>query len=65
MMAPISAPELAIVLLLAAIYAIPVCRIARKMGFPGVLGILALVPGVNLVVAYYLAFTDWPAMRRR
>jgi hypothetical protein len=64
-MAPISAPELSIVLTLVAIYGIPLWRIARKMGFPGMVGVLGLVPLVNLILAYYLAFSEWPAMRRR
>lgn len=37
-------------------------RIYAKAGFPGVLGLLMLVPGVNLGAMAFLAFAEWPAL---
>jgi hypothetical protein len=30
------------------------------MGYPGV---LACIPGINILLAYFLAFTTWPVER--
>lgn len=39
-------------------------RIFAKAGFPGVLGLLMLVPVVNVGAVVYLAFAEWPALRK-
>ncbi len=39
------------------------CRIFTKAGFPWALGLLQLVPVLNLVMRIYLAFADWPVQR--
>lgn len=41
----------------------PVWRICSRAGFPGALGLLIVVPFVNLVLLYVLAFAKWPALR--
>jgi len=51
-------------LAMAVIVIIPVWRICTKAGYPGWLGVLAIVPIANLVLLYFLAFADWPALRR-
>ena len=38
---------------------IPYWRIFSKAGFPGFLALLIVVPLVNLIVLYYVAFADW------
>ena len=35
-------------------------RIVSKMGFPGVLSLLNLIPLVNIALLGYLAFAEWP-----
>jgi hypothetical protein len=55
--------EFLIVLLVVCVYIVPLWRIARKMGYPGPLAILACLPGVNMLLAYVLAFTKWPVER--
>ncbi|HZX23339.1 MAG TPA: hypothetical protein VFF18_07380 [Woeseiaceae bacterium] len=45
----------------AAIVVIPFWRICQKAGYPGALGLLMVVPLVNIVFLYYLAFATWPA----
>ena len=57
----------ATVLLIAAIAALvvwPYTRIFRKAGFSPWLGLLMLVPVVNIIMIFYLAFADWPALKR-
>jgi hypothetical protein len=44
----IGSTEFLAVSLLVALYVVPLWRIAKKMGYPGPLGILACLPGVNL-----------------
>ena len=41
----------------------PFWRIAKKMGYPGVVGLIALVPGVNLLLVYFIALSEWPVLR--
>ncbi len=43
---------------------VPFWRICTKAGFPGALSLLMLVPVANIVLPFYLAFADWPALRR-
>jgi hypothetical protein len=49
---------------LVALLVIVAWRIFHKAGFPGVLGLLMLVPVVNLGAMVYLAFAEWPALKR-
>ena len=44
---------------------LPFWRIFQKAGYSGFLSLLMLVPVVNLVMLYFLAFSDWPATRGR
>ncbi|MFV8836679.1 hypothetical protein [Aquisalimonas sp.] len=50
-------------LIVAAIVVVPFWRICRKAGYPGGLSLLILIPLVNLVFLYFLAFSQWPAHR--
>lgn len=51
------------VLVWAAIVVVPFWRICQKAGYPGALGILMVIPLVNLVFLYYLAFATWPTQK--
>ena len=55
-------------LLLAVVYvlliAVPACRLIRRLGFRGAWGLLALVPGLNILCLWILAFARWPRRRR-
>ena len=44
------------------ILAIAFYRLYQKAGFSGAIGLLMLVPVVNLGVALYLAFAEWPVL---
>ena len=47
-------------LVIATVVVIPARRICQRTGYPGWMGILILVPMVNLVLLYIIAFADWP-----
>jgi len=42
----------------------PAWRICRRVGFPGPLGILIVVPILGLILTWVFAFIDWPIERR-
>ncbi|WP_341582671.1 hypothetical protein [Marinobacter metalliresistant] len=48
-------------LVIAIVVVIPAWRICQRTGYPGWMGILILIPIVNLVLLYFIAFADWPA----
>jgi len=52
-------------LLIAIVVVIPAWRICQRTGYSGWLGILILIPVLNLVLLYFLAFADWPAEKDR
>jgi hypothetical protein len=62
-MGSVTMAEYSVLLVVVLLYAFPLWRIARKMGYPGAVGILACVPGVSLIVAYVAAFSEWPVQR--
>ncbi len=47
-------------LVIAIVVVIPAWRICQRAGFPGWMGTLILIPFVNLVLLYVIAFADWP-----
>jgi len=53
-----------LVLVGAVVMAVAFWQIFRKAGYPGVLGLLMLVPLVNYGVMLWIAFSEWPAQRR-
>ena len=52
-----------ILLLWAAVIILPFWKIFSNAGFSGWLSLLLLVPVVNLIVLYVIAFARWPARR--
>jgi len=52
-------------LLVVPLILIPVWTICRKAGFSGWLSLLVLFPLINLLLLYFIAFADWPALRER
>lgn len=44
---------------------LPFWRIFSKAGFPGWLSLTAIVPPLFLIVIYYLAFAEWPALSKK
>ena len=71
MLRSIGLPEVSIILailfgllLLLAVRVVPYWKIFSKAGYSGALGLLMVIPFVELVVLYVIAFSDWPAFRR-
>ena len=52
-------------LVIAIVVVIPAWRICQRTGYPGWMGFLILIPVVNLLFLYFLAFADWPANKVR
>ncbi|MBF23600.1 MAG: hypothetical protein CML18_08405 [Pusillimonas sp.] len=50
-------------LVFAIVAIIPAWRICQRIGYPGALGVLIVIPLVNLFLLYFLAFSEWPANR--
>jgi hypothetical protein len=55
--------ELVFVLAIALLYAFPYGASLKHGFIRVVVDFLACLPGINIVVAYFLAFTDWPVLR--
>jgi hypothetical protein len=47
-------------LLFAALIILPFCLIFKKAGYSQWLGLLMILPIINLVLLYFLAFSTWP-----
>jgi hypothetical protein len=43
---------------------IPFWQIFKKAGFPAPLSLLMLVPVAGLIVLFFVAFSEWPALRK-
>lgn len=52
-------------LVIAIVALIPTWRICQRIGYPGLLGFLILIPLVNLALLYFIAFAEWPAEKAR
>jgi hypothetical protein len=43
---------------------LPYWKIFGKAGFSPALSLLMIVPLVNIVMLYYLAFSEWPSLKK-
>ena len=55
-------PEL-LVLIVVAFLIVPFWKIFSKAGYPGIIGVLMLVPFLNLVLLFFLGFSDWQVLK--
>ena len=66
-MGPIGIPELMIIgffmFLGGVVVVLPFWMIFSKAGFPGWMSLTQLIPIVNVVALFYLAFAEWPIHR--
>ncbi|HES59116.1 MAG: hypothetical protein JW956_00590 [Calditrichaceae bacterium] len=63
----IGASELSVLLFLSLMWGLiiwPVWIIFSKAGFTGWLSLLLLVPVLNILVLYYVAFSKWPILKK-
>jgi len=44
-------------------YVLPFWRIYQRLGFSPWLSMLMVITPLNIILLYYLAFAEWPAMR--
>ena len=51
-------------LIIAALVAWPFWKICVKAGYPGITALLIFVPILNVIFIYWLAFSDWPSLRK-
>ncbi len=58
-------PGIFMLLVYAVIVVVPFYQIWKRTGHNGWIALLMIVPLVNLVLLYVLAFKDWPAIGRR
>jgi hypothetical protein len=42
---------------------LPFWKIFSKAGFNGALSILMIIPIVNVIMIFFLAFAEWPVLR--
>lgn len=56
--------ELLIIIPILSFVLVPFWMIFKKAGFPPWLSLGLIIPLVNLVLIFYLAFADWPALER-
>lgn len=42
---------------------LPFWKICAKAGLPSALSLLMLVPIANIILPFYIAFAEWPALR--
>jgi uncharacterized membrane protein YhaH (DUF805 family) len=52
-----------VVLVVVAIKLLICCKIFSKAGYSWALGLLILIPIVNIIMAFFLAFADWPVQK--
>ncbi len=51
-------------IIVAALTVIPFWKICTKAGFPGPLSLLMIVPIANIILPFYIAFSEWPALKK-
>ncbi|MCE5333604.1 MAG: hypothetical protein LLG06_03350 [Desulfobacteraceae bacterium] len=61
----LSATELLLILATGVLALLPFWIIIRRTGLPGPLSLCLLVPVLNLIILYYVAFARWPAVEAR
>ncbi len=50
-------------LIAVAVKALIFCKIFSKAGYSWALGLLILVPIADIIMAFYIAFADWPVQK--
>lgn len=57
--------QLIIMLIWALVAVIPFWKITSKAGYSGWLSLLIIVPIVNLIYLYFIAFSKWPSLAKQ
>ena len=56
-------PEMLLLLVGGIIIILPLWKVFSKAGYPGALSLGMILPVVNVVLLYFLGFSDWPALK--
>ena len=56
--------EFLMIILTLVFWVVPAWMIFKKAGYHPALGLLILIPFVNIILIYFLAFSRWPIHRR-
>ena len=56
--------HIVIFLIYVVVIILPFWKITTKAGYPGLMSLLMVIPLVNLVYLYFLAFSNWPSLNR-
>jgi uncharacterized membrane protein YhaH (DUF805 family) len=56
---------LIVVIVILAVYFVPIVKILHKAGYSGWWCLIVFVPLVNIIMFYVFAFANWPALRDR
>jgi len=56
-------PELLFLLVGGVIIILPLWKIFSKAGYPGALALGMALPLVNIILLYFLGFSDWPVRK--
>ena len=57
-------PELLFLIVGGIIIMLPLWKVFSKAGYPGALSLGMLLPVVNIVLLYFLGFSDWPVLKQ-
>lgn len=63
-MTGISINELVIILALLAFVVLPSWRIFERVGHPGWYGLGMVIPLLNIILLFFLAYSEWPTLKR-
>lgn len=65
MMNNVGVPGLLMIIVYVAIVIVPFYQLWKRTGHNGWISLLMLIPVVNLIMLYVLAFKEWPALSDR
>jgi hypothetical protein len=52
-----------VIIVLAVLWVWAYWRIFTKAGYPGAMGILMVIPLLNVIMLFFLAFSEWPVLK--
>ena len=61
-------PEFLVVLAIAAMVLVvvwPAARIAQRLGYSPLLGVLSVIPVANVLLLWFVAYGEWPLTRSK
>jgi hypothetical protein len=56
--------HLLLILIITLVWFVPFWKIFKKAGFAPALSLLMILPLMNVVMLFFLAFSEWPALKK-